>query len=157
MTDHERMEELLPLAAAGALDTGELRLVLRHVTECQACASRQREWQLLASALARSPLPAAPAALVERTWARMRAALAERAERRWNDAVLGVLLLFGWTVGLLTWSVLRLLWGGLPAALDIDFAGLLAWLTASTVFAWITGGVAALLISRRRETAWRNL
>lgn len=157
MNEHLEVKELLPLAASGALDASERRRVLQHLAECARCAAEERQWGSLASALAGAPRSQAPAGLAERTRARMLAALDERTERRWNNAVLAGLLLFGWSMGLPALALLRLVRGDLPAALDIDAAGLLAWLAASTVFAWITAGVAVLLIGNRRETVWRNL
>jgi hypothetical protein len=98
-----------------------------------------------------------PAELVARTRTRVLAESAAAAERRWDDAVLVFLSLFAWTVGVATWAIVRLMNNGLLAVLDARFMQPMVWLTASSVLAWLTAGVVAVLVGHRRRMTWRSL
>ena len=51
--EHEKIRELLALAAAGALDEKEEQLVTRHLRKCETCAAEQETWSMIGSALRR--------------------------------------------------------------------------------------------------------
>lgn len=157
MTEHESVRELLALAAASVLTAGEQRRVEDHARACQACARQLEAWRALSGALRRLPTPVVPAALVARTRTRVLAESAAAAERRWDDAVLVFLSLFAWTVGVATWAIVRLMNNGLLAVLDARFMQPMVWLTASSVLAWLTAGVVAVLVGHRRRMTWRSL
>jgi len=157
MSEHQTVGELLALAAAGVLTAGEQRRVEDHARACEACARQLEAWRALSGELRRLPTPAAPAELVARTRARVFEELAAAAERRWDDAVLVFLSLFAWTVGVAVWAIVRLLNNGLLALLDARFTQPVIWLTASSVLAWLTAGVVAVLVGHRRRMTWRNL
>ncbi len=77
MTDaarHERLRDLLPAHALGALDPEERHEVETHLAECAECRERLAEWGATAEALAESPPPVRPSAEV-------RARLLEGVER----------------------------------------------------------------------------
>lgn len=155
MSEHESLRELLALAAAGALEAAEQRRVERHLSACTRCAAELNSWRALAGSLQRLPTPQAPPALVERTRARIAGALAVEAERRWNDGLLVFLVLFAWMVALASWPLVQLLSGGLLAWLDVRAVE--SWISVAgyTLLAWLTAGVAALLIGLRRGRARR--
>jgi len=157
MTEHEAVRELLALAAASALNAGEQRRVEDHARACPACARQLEAWRALSGALRRLPTPVVPAELVARTCTRVLAESAAAAERRWDDAVLVFLSLFAWTVGVATWAIVRLMNNGLLAVLDARFMQPMVWLTASSVLAWLTAGVVAVLVGHRRRMTWRSL
>ena len=157
MSEHQTVGELLALAAAGVLSVEEQRRLEDHVRACAACTRQLEAWRALSGELRRLPTPAAPAELVARTRARVLAELAAAAERRWDDAVLVFLSLFAWTVALTTWAIVRVVNNGLLAVLDARFMQPMVWLTASSVLAWLTAGVVAVLVARRRRMAWRSL
>ena len=136
MKEHEAVRALLALGAAGALDPQEERRVREHVAVCESCAGELRTWQALAGELSALPVPQAPPAMVARTRARVEAALAAEAGRRWDEAVLFYLALLAWTVSLSNWAVWVAVFG---------FAGTLTYLTVSTMLVWLTAGVAAVI------------
>lgn len=153
MSEHESIRELLSLAAAGVLSADEQRRVEQHVAACDACRRRLEMWQSYSRELVRIPAPIAPKHLAERTCARILQQRATAAERRWDDIVLAVLVLFGWTVTLVTWILFRLFTGGLLSVVEYGFIRIVIWSGASTVFAWLTAAVAAVMLgSQRRAT-----
>ncbi len=157
MNEHDTIVGLLALAAAGVLSPEEERRLRAHVAGCARCAAELRRWQELAGDVAAIPVPQAPQQLVARTQERVRTALRAEADRRWDDAVLVVLALLSWTVGLATWAVWRVVTAGAAGLVAFDFAQTLLYLTVSTMLAWLTGGVAAVVAGQRRRTTWRSL
>jgi hypothetical protein len=101
--------------------------------------------------LVRLHAPVAPKYLAERTCARVLEKRAAATERRWDDIVLVVLVLLGWTVSLVAWVVFRLFSGGMLSVVESSFVTILKWLGASTVFAWLTAAVAAVMLGSRRR------
>lgn len=157
MSEHESIRELLALAAAGVLSTEEERRVRNHASACEQCAADLQAWGRLSQALERMPVPQGPPGLAERTCSRVLDELAAAAERRWDDAVLAFLTLFAWTVGLAGWAVVRLFNRGLLVVFDQEFTLTFTWLAGSTVLVWLTAGVAAVMLSHRRQGARRSL
>ena len=153
MNEHESIRELLALAAAGALDEDEQRELGRHLAECSACNAELDAWRGLAASLKRLPTPQAPSMLVERTRSRVALELAAIAERRKSYWVMAFLVLFSWTVTLVTWPVVRLLSGGVLSWLDLGFNQTWFGLAGYTALGWLTAGVAGavLAVRRRRE------
>jgi anti-sigma factor RsiW len=153
MSDHSEIRELLTLAAAGELSAEEQRRIESHVAGCPECAAELDEWRLIAEAITTAPAPVPPAGLVDRTRNRVAAAAAARRERVVGDVVLGFLLLFGWTVSLAVWFIWRLMSGG--PLLEASLASVGLWLGGSTLFAWLTAGVAVVMIAPKREAMRR--
>lgn len=153
MSEHETIRELLSLAAAGALDGAEEQRVTRHVSECAECTAELKGWQMLTGGLRRLPTPQAPAALIERVRTQVAWQLAGEGERRWNRQVMIFLVLFAWTVTLVSWPIVRLLTGGLMGWLEPGFGHTWIGLATYTALAWLTGGIAAatLAVRHRRE------
>ena len=151
MSEHASIRELLSLAAAGVLEPDEQRRVQHHVAVCDACRRELEVWQSYSRDLVRLPAPVAPKHLAERTCARILEQRAAAAQRRWDDIVLGVLVLLGWTVSLVAWVVFRLFSGGMLSVVETSFVTILTWLGASTVFAWLTAAVAAVMLGGRRS------
>jgi anti-sigma factor RsiW len=150
VSDHESIRELLSLAAAGVLEPDEQRRVQQHVDVCDACRRELEVWQGYGRELVRLPAPVAPKYLAERTSARILEQRAAAAQRRWDDIVLAVLVLLGWTVSLVAWVVFRLFSGGMLSVVETSFVTILTWLGASTLFAWLTAAVAAVMLGSRR-------
>jgi anti-sigma factor RsiW len=151
VSEHATIHELLSLAAAGVLEPDEQRRVQQHVAVCDACRRELEVWQGYGRELARLPAPVAPKYLAERTCARILEQRSAAAQRRWDDIVLGVLVLLGWTVSLVAWVVFRLFSGGMLSVVETSFVTILTWLGASTVFAWLTAAVAAVMLGGRRS------
>ena len=155
MSEHESIRELLSLAAAGVLAPEEQRRVEQHAGVCDACQRQLEMWQRYSRELVRLPAPVAPKHLAEQTRARILRERAATADRRWDDIVLAVLVLFGWTVTLVTWIVFRLFTGGLLSVVQVGFVRILMWSGASTVFAWLTAAVAAVMLGIERRATRR--
>jgi anti-sigma factor RsiW len=150
VSEHASIRELLSLAAAGVLDPDEQRRVEQHATVCDACRRELELWQGYSRELVRLPAPVAPKYLADRTRARVLEKRAAAAERRWDDIVLAVLVLLCWTVSLVAWVVFRLFNGGMSSVVESSFVTILEWLGASTLFAWLTAAVAAVMLGSRR-------
>lgn len=157
MSEHDEVRELIALAAAGALSAEEVRKVEAEVAVCAECAAELESLRAVAGALRNAPPPAVPDGLVARAVAGVRQAEASRAERRWSDAILGFLLLLGWTVSLLVWWLFRLFTGGGVAVLGLSFGNPVVWLGATTLLAWLTAGVAAAVLAFRPDSVRRSL
>jgi anti-sigma factor RsiW len=142
---------LLPLAAAGALDTQESARVEEHLRACPACAAEAAEWRRLAEGLGRMPSPRPSPELVSRTVEAIEARLAERVERAWNGAALAFAVAFAWTMAVVSWMLLDLLRGALAMRLDRPVGPTAAWYAAYVVAGWLTAGAAAVLLSRRPQ------
>ena len=150
MSEHASIRELLSLAAAGVLDPDEQRRVEQHATVCDACRRELELWQGYSRELVRLPAPVAPKYLADRTRALVLEKRAAATQRRWDDIVLAVLVLLGWTVSLVVWVVFRLFTGGMLSVVESSFVTILEWLGASTLFAWLTAAVAAVMLGSRR-------
>jgi anti-sigma factor RsiW len=144
---------MLALAAAGALEPSEERLVAAHIQSCADCAAELEEWQLLTGGLRRLPTPQPSASLVERARARAEARLAEEAEHRFHRGVMIFLVFFSWALTLMSWPLVRLVSGGLLGLLDPRLNQAWIGFAAFTTFVWLGGGAAAVLLSlhQRRE------
>ena len=149
------VSELLPLAAAGALDAQEQARVAAHVAGCEACAREAESWRRVAAELGRLPASRPSGALVARTVEAVEAHLAERAERAWNRAALGFLVAFAWTLAVVSWVVIDLVAGGLALRLDLPVGPTAAWYAAYMVAGWLAAGVAAVLVGRRAQEQGR--
>jgi anti-sigma factor RsiW len=147
--------ELLALAAAGALDPPEAARVEAHLRACAACAAEAAEWRRLAEGLGRMPPPRPSRALVSRTVEAVEERRAERSERAWNRAALGFAVAFAWTMAVVSWLLLDLLTGALALRLDRPVGPTAAWYAAYVVAGWLTAGVAAALLGRRRQEEGR--
>lgn len=147
--------DLLALAAAGALDPEERARVEVHLRECPACAAEALAWGRLAEGLRAMPPPRSSRALLWRTAGAVEARLAERSERVWNRAALGVAVAFAWTTTLASWLVLDLLRGRLALELARPLGPTAAWFVAYVVAGWLAAGVAAALLGRRTQEEGR--
>ena len=57
MSEHDKIRELVALAAADALTSAEEKQVAEHVRSCIACSNELGAWQPIASELRRLPTP----------------------------------------------------------------------------------------------------
>src|ERR1700751_4731721 len=94
MSEHDKIRELLALAAAGALTSAEEKQVAEHVRSCIACSNELEAWQPIASELRRLPTPQPSSWLVQATLARAEAKFTEQAEHDWNGHVMIFVLSF---------------------------------------------------------------
>lgn len=150
---HETLRGWLSLAVAGALEPHEQAELDRHLTACAECAAEMERWRALAGGLKRLPTPQPSPMLVERVRARIEAAAAAQAEKRWNRGALVFLVLFSWTLTLAGWPIVRLASQGVASWLDVRFATAWTSLIAYTALGWLTAGIAAGVLTwqKRRE------
>lgn len=157
MSEHESMQALAALAAAGALDTAEQCRLEEHARECPACRRELEIWSAYAQGLRQIPQPTIPAQLMERTRARLWQERAAAADRRWDELMLGALALFAWTVGLTGWFVVRLVTGGALVIMGANLVRFGTYSAVSTIMVWLTAAVAAMVLGRRRREPRRAL
>jgi len=155
MSEHGEIRKLLPLAAAGALSAEEQRRVDSHTATCGLCAAELSGWQTLTETLEDAPTPAVPDGLLERTRDRVLMVKAVAREQRWSDAILAVLVLFGWTMTFVVWVFWRLMTGEL--VLDMTVRSATIWIGGVTSLAWLTAGTAVVLMASKRAVMRRYL
>jgi anti-sigma factor RsiW len=147
MNKHDELKELLPLAAAGALDDEDAAAVGRHIADCVVCGEEFKRWQAMVTHLATLPSPAVPVWLAQKSLQRVRQEREAIEQRRWNDQVLAFLIAFSWVMSLASWPVVNL----------VARIGLLPWLALSLVLSWITAGSAALILRSHSSFQGRNI
>jgi anti-sigma factor RsiW len=151
MTDHQKIRELLALAAAEALEPNEDRLVSEHMRSCADCAAQLEQWRLLAGGLRRLPTPQPRGLVVERARAMAQIRLAEHVEHKWNRAVMFGLITFAWVLTLMSWPVVRFVSGGFLSMLDPRFKHTWVVFGVFTTLVWIGGAAAAILLSQQQR------
>jgi len=149
MSEHERIRELLALAAAGALTSAEEKQVAEHVRSCIACSNELEAWRQTASELRRLPTPQPSSWLVQATLARAEAKLTEQAEHDWNHRVLILVVAFAWLTTIASWPIFHFLSGRFGSLLGPQFTGTWINFAAFTALGWLTGGVAAVMLAIR--------
>ena len=157
MTEHELVRELLTLAAAGVLAPDEHRRVEQHAAVCDLCRRELDSWQAYSRELGRLPAPAIPSQLAERTRNRILGHYIASVERRWDDVMMTVLALHGWTMALLAWVLWHVFRGEVTTLFDAGFVKVLIWSGLSTGFAWVTAAIAAVVLGFQRRVARRML
>jgi anti-sigma factor RsiW len=154
MNEHADIRELLPLAAAGALDDAGQKQVEDHLRQCHECRVELESWQRLTDGLRAMPTPQAPLGLVERTRRVLESQAAGQAEQRQTRWMLLWLTLFAWLSTFLTWPLFRLFGDRVGGFLDMSWTdtGITqAWLSYMVVVWMATAIVAALLGKARRQ------
>jgi len=149
MSEHDKIRELLALAAADALTSAEEKQVAEHVRSCIACSNELEAWRPIASELRRLPTPQPSSWLVQATLARAEAKLSEQAEHDWNRRVMIFVLSFAWLLTIASWPAFHFVSGrfwSLPLFSDtwISFA-------AFTALGWLAGGVATVMLAVRQR------
>ena len=149
MSEHDKIRELLALAAADALTGAEEKQVAEHLQSCIACSNELEAWQPIASELRRLPTPQPSPWLVQSTLARAEAKLTEQAEHDWNRRVITFVVAFAWLLTIASWPVFHFVigrFGSLPLFSDtwIGFA-------AFTALEWVAGGMAAVMLAIRHR------
>ena len=112
-TEHNKIREMLALAAADALEPNESELLMRHAQTCPQCSAEMEQWQLLSRGLRQLPTPQPSPDLVQRTCVRAEARVIDERENAWNRRVMISLVLFAWALTLTSWPIVRLVSGGL--------------------------------------------
>jgi len=150
MIEHDKILELLPLAAAGALTSAEEKQVAEHMRSCIACANELEAWRPIATELRRLPTPQPSSWLVQATLARAEAKLAEQAEHDWNRRVMIFVVAFAWLLTIASWPVFHFVSGHFGSLLELQFSYTWMSFAAFTALGWIAGGVAAVMLAIRQ-------
>jgi anti-sigma factor RsiW len=157
MNNHDDIRDLLPLAAAGALDPAAQRQVEEHLRQCSGCRAELQSWQRLTGALEALPTPQAPLGLVERTRRHLESQAAARAEHHRKQVMFFGLTVFAWMFTFLSWLLFQMLRGKLADALDISSATLTtAWIGYALV-SWLVTAFAAALLGKRYQQEGRTV
>src|SRR5271163_824743 len=122
MSEHDKIRELLALAAAGALTSAEEKQVAEHVRSCIACSNELGAWRPIASELRRLPTPQPSSWLVQATLARAQAKLIEQAEHDWNRRVMIVVVAVAWLLTIASWAVFHVVSGRFESSLGPQFS-----------------------------------
>jgi hypothetical protein len=149
MSEHETVQKMLSLAAAEALEAGELRQVEEHMRECESCTREMEVWKLYTQGLRQQPQPQVPPNLVLRTQARILNERALALDRRRDAQVLGILAVFSFASSMASWFVVQALTGGAFVVFGTNWVNPVSWFLISGVLVWMTATVAALALGRR--------
>lgn len=132
--NHETAQKNLVALAAGSLTERQEGSLHTHLQTCSECSQQLETWQRLTGALERLPAPLPAPSRLARIAALARARREEVITQRWNRLVITGLVLFGWTLSLLTlqgvWTANQWLagWTGWTA-IDNPWTPVLLWLT----------------------------
>jgi hypothetical protein len=159
MSEHDKIRELLALAAADALTSAEEKQVAEHVRSCIACSNELEAWRPIASELRRLPTPQPSSWLVQSTLARAEAKFTEQAEHDWNRRVMIVVVAFAWLLTIASWAVFYVVSGRFGSLLEPQFSHTgqtqfgQTWISfaAFTALEWLAGGVAAAMLAIRQR------
>jgi hypothetical protein len=148
MNRHDKINSLLNLSAAGALEEDEHQQVQDHIVQCDSCHAEFSVWLKLINVLKNLPTPQAPVTLLLKTQRLLQFRMAARQESRWNWAILSFLVLFSWMVAALNWFFMRLL--DVPLSRWLDVSSTTVWV-AYIGLTWLTTALAAGLLGKRLQ------
>ncbi|MFY9672849.1 MAG: hypothetical protein WAK13_00260 [Terriglobales bacterium] len=156
MNEHDKIRELLALAAADTLTSAEEKQVAEHVRSCISCSNELEAWRPIASELRRLPTPQPSSWLVQATLARAEAKLTEQAEHDWNRRVLIVVVAFAWLLTIASWPVFQVVGGRFASFLEPQFSHTsfsYTWFSfaAFTALEWLAGAAAAVMLAIRQR------
>ena len=156
MSEHDKIRELLALAAADALTSAEEKQVAEHVRSCIACSNELDSWRPIASELLRLPTPQPSSWLVQATLARAEAKVTEQAEHDWNHRLMIIVVAFAWLLTIASWAVFHVVSGRFERLLGPQFSHThfsQTWISfaAFTALEWLAGGVAAVMLAIRQR------
>ena len=156
MNEHDKIRELLALAAADALTSAEEKQVAEHVRSCIACSNELEAWRPIASELRRLPTPQPSSWLVQATLARAEAKFTEQAEHDWNHRLMIIVVAFAWLLTIASWAVFHFVSGRFERLLGPQFSNTQfsnTWISfaAFTALEWLAAGVAAVMLAIRQR------
>jgi len=151
MSEHDKVRELLALAAAGALTAAEEKQVAEHVRSCVSCSSELDAWRRIATELRRLPTPQPSSWLLQATLARAEAKLADEAEHVWNRHVLIFVVTLAWLLTIASWPVFDFVSPYFGSLLGPQFGHTWIDFAAFTALGCLAGGVAAVMLAVRQR------
>ena len=152
MNEHDKIRELLALAAADALTSAEEKQVAEHVRSCIACSNELDSWRPIASELRRLPTPQPSSWLVQATLARAEAKFTEQAEHDWNHRLMIIVVALAWLLTIANWPVFHFVSGRFGSLLGPRFSHTQfsnTWISFAvfTALEWLAGAVAAVVLA----------
>ena len=157
MSEHNKIRELLTLAAAGALTSEEEKRVAEHLRSCVACSEQLEAWRSIATELYQLPSPQPSSRLVQETLAHAQRKLAEQAEHDWNRRIIISVVALAWLLMVASWPLLHFVSSGFGSLLGPLFGRTWISFAAFTALAWFAGGVAALIVAVVGQRPERSL
>lgn len=151
MNEHQKIRDLLALAAAGGLTTAEEKQVAEHMLSCASCSNELEIWQSIATDLCRLPTPQPSPGLVQATLARAQRKLEKQAEHEWNSRIMIFVVAFAWLLTAVSWPVFHLVGAGFRSLLGPQFGHTWANFAGFTALAWLAGGTAAVIVTVRHR------
>jgi anti-sigma factor RsiW len=151
MNEHDKVRELLPLAAAGTLDASEEGRLAAHIRICPDCTASLERWQQLGSGLRRIPTPQAPSALVSRTISLAQTRMVQESDRRSERRIVTLVIVFSWMFIAVSWPLAQFLAHGWQSLVGFGFERGWENFAVFTAFCWLAGGAAAVLLAMRRS------
>ncbi len=151
MNEHDKIRELLALAAADALTSAEEKQVAEHVRSCVSCSNELDAWRPIASELRRLPTPQPSSWLVQATLARAEAKLTEQAEHDWNRHVIIFVVALAWLLTIASWPVFHFASPYFGNLLGPQFGHTWISFAAFTTLGWLAGGVASVMLAIRQR------
>jgi len=155
MIEHDKVRELLALAAAGALTAAEEKQVGEHVRSCVSCANELDAWRPIATELRRLPTPQPSSWLLQATLARAEAKLADEAEHVLNRHIIIFVVTLAWLLTIASWLVFDFVSPYFGSLLGPQFGHTWIGFAAFTALGWLAGGVAAVMLAVRQRGAGR--
>lgn len=151
MNEHDKFRELLPFAAAGALESSEEARLIAHVSHCSDCAGKLDRLQQIGAALRGIPTPQAPSALVSRTILLAQNRFAEESARRTERRIMVLILVLSWAFVAVSWPLAQLIAHGWLTVFGFGFAEGWKSFAVFTGFCWMAGAAGAILLAARRN------
>ena len=151
MSEHDKIRELLALAAAGALTSAEEKQVAEHLRSCIACSDELSAWRPIVGGLRRLPTPQPSSWLFQATLARAEAKLIDQAEHDWNHRVVMVVVAFAWLLTMANWLVFHFVSERFGSLLEPQFGHTWISFAAFTGLGWLAGGMAAVVLAVRHR------
>lgn len=151
MNDHDKIRELLPLAAAGVLNAAEEAELLAHLRLCPHCAGNLSRFDELGGDLRRIPTPQISEGVVERTIVAAQARLSQESDRRTERRMVALVVVCSWMFVAISWPLAQLLAHGWQSLLGFGFEQGWKNFAVFTAVCWLAGAAAAVLLATRRS------
>ncbi len=149
MKEHAKVQALLTLAAAGALDPPDQQRVEAHLRNCKECRTELDSWTMLAATLKQLPTPQARPRMVLQTRRLLEICAADSNGFHKNRLVPALLILFSWATMLLTFRVVRFF--DMPVANWLDVSSTTVWIAFIGITWMATALPAGLIIKHLRR------
>ena len=147
MSEHDKIRELLSLAAADVLTSAEEKQVAEHVRSCVSCSNELDAWRPIATELRRLPTPQPSSWLLQATLARAEVKLADQAENVWNRHVIIFVVTLAWLLTFASWAVFHLVSPYVASLFGPQFGHTWIGFTAFTALGWLAGAAATVMLA----------